>query len=158
MALDMFLKIDGIKGESTDGKHPAEIDIESFSFGEAGDINDAGQRAGKVSMQDFRFVMRMNSASMPLMLKCADGTKLEDGALLTVRQAGTAAEFLMVKFYDALISSFQNGGAEADSSLFDQFALWFGKVEFEFRAQDPKGGLGTPVYFKWDRIKGATYS
>ena len=32
-AVDYFLKLDGIKGESTDAKHKDEIDVESFSWG-----------------------------------------------------------------------------------------------------------------------------
>lgn len=158
MPVDMFLKIDGIKGESIDAKHPDEIDIESFSFGQAGDVNDAGQRAGKINMQDFHFVVRISKASPLLMLKCADGSRLDNGALLTCRTASAnPAEFLKIKFYDALISSFQNTGAEADVFPTDQFTLWFGKIEVEYRPSDPKGGLGQPVYFKWDRIKGETY-
>ena len=33
-AVDYFLKIDGIQGESRDERHKDEIDIESFSWGE----------------------------------------------------------------------------------------------------------------------------
>jgi type VI secretion system secreted protein Hcp len=154
----MFLKIDGIKGESTDDKHPAEILIESFSFGQAGDTSDTGQRTGKVDMQDFHFVMGTSSASPQLMLKCASGAKLDNGALLTCRKVGgEAAEFLKIKFYDALVSSFQNGLASSDVVPTEQFTLWFGKIEFEYRPSDPKGGLGSPIYFKWDRVKGEAY-
>ena len=32
-AVDYFLKIDGIDGESTDDKHKGEIQLESYSFG-----------------------------------------------------------------------------------------------------------------------------
>jgi type VI protein secretion system component Hcp len=32
-AVDYFLKIDGIKGESQDSKHGGEIEIQSFSWG-----------------------------------------------------------------------------------------------------------------------------
>ena len=35
MAVDMFLKLDGIEGESKDAKHAGEIDIESFAWGMA---------------------------------------------------------------------------------------------------------------------------
>ena len=31
MAVDYFIKFDGIKGESTDDKHKDEIDIQSWS-------------------------------------------------------------------------------------------------------------------------------
>ncbi len=33
MAVDMFLKITDVKGESKDKSHPGEIEIESFSWG-----------------------------------------------------------------------------------------------------------------------------
>jgi hypothetical protein len=32
-AVDYFLKIDGVDGESTDDKHKGEIQLESYSFG-----------------------------------------------------------------------------------------------------------------------------
>ena len=33
MAVDMFLKLDGINGESKDEKHAKEIDLLAFSWG-----------------------------------------------------------------------------------------------------------------------------
>ena len=161
MAVDMFLKISDIKGESTDAKHPGEIEIESFSFGQAADTTDAG-RVGKASMQDFHFVMHMNKATPLLMQKAAKGDKVVSGldyALLTVRKVGTTqAEFLKIKFYDALISSFQNGTASADLlPPTDQFSLWFGKIELSYSAQKPDGSLEAPIFFRWDRIRGETF-
>lgn len=65
-AVDYFLKIDGIPGESTDSKHKNEIDIESWSWGQVNSGSHAGGGgggAGKVSMQDYNFTMRVNKAS-----------------------------------------------------------------------------------------------
>ena len=73
-AVDYFLKIDGIDGESQDAKHKNEIHIESWSFGatQGGTSGSGGGGgAGKVSMQDFHFVMGVNKASPKLMLACA---------------------------------------------------------------------------------------
>lgn len=62
MADDYYLKIDGVQGESTDQQHPGEIQLESWSFGESNPVSPApggaGIGAGKVHMQDFRFVTR----------------------------------------------------------------------------------------------------
>ena len=41
MGIEMFLKIDGIPGESTDARHPDEIDIESWAWGETNAVNPA---------------------------------------------------------------------------------------------------------------------
>ena len=35
VAVDYFLKIDGIEGESQDAKHKGEIEVESFGWGAA---------------------------------------------------------------------------------------------------------------------------
>lgn len=158
MAVDIFLKIGDIKGESTDAKHPSEIVIESFSFGQAGDMNaDTGQRTGKIAMQDYNFVMNVNVASPRLMTYCADGQHITD-ALLTLRKAGAnAVEFMKIKFIDVMISSFQAGGTQADIVPTDQFSMWFGKIELAYSRQKPDGSLEPPVYFKWDRIKGESY-
>lgn len=162
MAVDIFLKLGDIKGESVDAKHKDEIDIESFSFGQAGVASEAGQRTGKVDLQDFQFVMRMNRASPSLMKLCANGQHVTGGAAgdatLTVRKAGQdPVEFLKIKFYDVMISSYQHGGQESDVSLADQFSLWFAKVELEYAQQLLTGQLGPSTFFKYDRIKGETY-
>ncbi len=69
MAVDYFLKIDGIPGESKDHKHKDEIDILSWSWGESqtGTMRTGGGGgAGKVNMQDFHFVMKVNKATPKL--------------------------------------------------------------------------------------------
>ena len=75
-AVDYFLKIDGIQGESEDAKHPKEIQVLSFSFGasQAGTFAfGGGGGSGKVQMQDFHFMMNVNKASPKLLLACANG-------------------------------------------------------------------------------------
>ena len=69
MAVDYFLKLKGIEGESTDEKHKNEIDVQSWSWGETQSGSAAsggGSGAGKVAMQDFNFVMKVNKASPKL--------------------------------------------------------------------------------------------
>ncbi|MCP6726322.1 type VI secretion system tube protein Hcp, partial [Klebsiella pneumoniae] len=51
-AVDMFLKLDGVTGESQDSKHKGEIHIESFSWGmnqTGASGSGGGGGAGKVS-------------------------------------------------------------------------------------------------------------
>ena len=47
MAVDMFLKIDGIPGESTDDRHKDEIDILSYAWGESQPGTGMHDRAGR---------------------------------------------------------------------------------------------------------------
>ena len=151
-AVDYFLKLDGIKGESTDAKHKDEIDVESWSWGEsqAGGGAGRGAGAGKVSVQDFQFVMRLNRASPTLMRACATGQHIKD-AILTARKAGKGQlEYLTFKFQDVLVSSYQTGGSEQTDVPFDQVAFNFAKIEVEYRQQNRDGSAADVSQFKYD--------
>jgi type VI secretion system secreted protein Hcp len=153
-AVDYFIKFDGIKGESTDAKHKDEIDVESWSWGETragGAPSAGGARAGKVSMQDFHFVMRLNRASPSLMRACATGEHIKM-ATLTGRKAGKhQQDYLTFKFHDVLVSSFQTGGSEhADIVPTDQVSFNFAKIEVDYRVQKPDGSLAPGDQFKFD--------
>ena len=157
MAIDIFLKIDGIEGESTDVKHKNEIAILSYAWGEAqqapaGGAGGAGGGAGKVAMQDFHFSMLVNKASPKLFLACAKGEHFKN-AVLTVRHPGASpAEFLKWRFTDVLISSYQTAGDVATGALpADHASLNFSKIEVEYSPVKPDGTLGTPVKAGWDR-------
>lgn len=146
-AVDYFLKIEGIPGESKDESHRDEIEILSWSWGETqpGLRNSAtfgggaGGGAGKVSMQDFHFTMKVNKATPKLMLACAKGQHIPN-ATLTVRRAsdpaGDSSPYLKVTFSDLLISSYQTGGSSGDVIPTDQISLNFTKIKFEYIVQD----------------------
>ncbi|MGV3533488.1 MAG: Hcp family type VI secretion system effector [Chthoniobacteraceae bacterium] len=146
MAVDYFLKIDGIDGESADSKHAGDIQLESFSWGatQTGSHSfGGGGGAGKVSMQDFHFVMKNNKASPKLFLACAEGEHIKK-AVLVCRKAGKEQqEFLKVTMSDLLVSSFQTGGSAHGEELpIDQVSLNFSKIEWEYKEQKPDGTVG----------------
>jgi type VI secretion system secreted protein Hcp len=67
MAFDAFLKLAGIKGESLDSKHKDEIEVLSFSFGISNKVSPTGGGgAGKATIEDFRFVKNVDTASPDL--------------------------------------------------------------------------------------------
>jgi len=68
-AVGLLPQDQGIEGEAEDKTHKSEIELESWSFGESNSGSHAGGTgggAGKVSMQDFHFVMKVNKASPKL--------------------------------------------------------------------------------------------
>ncbi len=153
MAVDYFLKIEGIEGESTDSTHKNEIDIDSWTWGEtnAGTFSSGGGGgAGKVTMQDFHFTMKVNKASSKLLLACATGEHLKT-SLLTCRKAGKEQqEYLKIKFSDCLVSAFQTGGSAGDVIPVDQISLNFAKIEYEYKEQKPDGTLGGAIKAGYD--------
>lgn len=153
MAVDYFLKVDGIDGESPDHKHKNEIDVESWSWGEsnAGSAgHGGGGGTGKVSMQDFHFVMKVNKSTPKLLLACASGQHIKK-ATLTCRKAGKdQQEYLKVEMTDILVSSYQTGGsASGDGVPMDQISLNFTKIEMEYKPQKADGTLDGPIKAHW---------
>jgi type VI secretion system secreted protein Hcp len=157
-AIDYFLKIDGIQGESKADKHTDEIDIESFSWGETQSgtfAGGGGGGSGKISMQDFHFTMLVNKASPALFLACAQGDHIKN-AILTCRKAGKdQQEFMKITMNDVLVSSFQIDGAE-DVVPTDQISLNFAKIEIEYQEQDATGKLVGSIkkWFDFKTMKG----
>ena len=152
--VDYFLKIDGIPGESADSKHKGEIDVESWSWGESQGGTMAfggGGGAGKVSMQDFHFVMKVNKATPKLLLACATGEHIKK-AELTCRKAGKEQqEFMKYTFSDVLISSYQTGGSASGSVIpNDQISFNYAKIEVEYKEQKADGSLGGPIKVGYD--------
>ena len=153
MAVDYFLKIDGVPGESADAKHKGEIQLESFSWGETnpgGAASGGGGGAGKVQMQDLVVTMVVSKASPKLMLACATG-KHHKEAVLTARRAGKAQqEFLVFKFKDVVVTSYLIGGSDAGDAPMDQALLGFSTIQMEYTPQKSDGSLDTPVKAGWD--------
>jgi len=173
-AVDYFLKIDGIEGESTDARHPNEIDIVSFSWGETNAGNAAhsgGGGAGKVSPQDFHFVIHFNKASPKLFLACASGQHIKQAVLTARKAGGEALDFLTWTLSDCIVISYQTGAntvpvpestnakeepaPEASAARnvnvlpADEFILDFTKLEVVYRIPNSDG---TPIEVKagWD--------
>src|SRR5271166_3289945 len=66
MAVDMFLKLDGVTGESKDKVHSKEIDILVWSWGMTNDGSaqvGGGAGSGKVNVQDISIDTRRTPAS-----------------------------------------------------------------------------------------------
>jgi type VI secretion system secreted protein Hcp len=153
MAVDMFMKIEGVDGESKDKKHTKEIDVLAWSWGmsNSGSAHTGGGAgAGKVNVQDLSFTKYVDSASPKLMLACCNG-KHYDQALLTVRKAGEKpVEYIKIKLTEVLITSISTGGSGGEDRLTENVTLNFAKVHLDYTPQDDKGAAGTAIPMSWD--------
>jgi type VI secretion system secreted protein Hcp len=142
MAIDTFLKLGSIKGESVVKGFEDQIQVLSWGWGmtQSGTMHTAsGGGAGKVDVHDLQITKNMDAASPNLALACSKGTHY-DTAVLTMRKAGgTALEYVTLTLTDVLVSSYScsaQGGADV---LSDQVSLNFGKYKFSYQPQDNKG-------------------
>jgi len=146
MAADMFLMLDGIKGESADDKHKGEIDIESFSWGlaqQGSGHRGGGSGTGKVDVHDINITKKVDKSSPTLQLACANGKHIAKGKI-TLRKAGeNPLDYLTFDLEGLLISNYQiahtAGGADVPS---ETFAINFVKVKSEYWTQSDKGAKG----------------
>jgi type VI secretion system secreted protein Hcp len=155
--VDYFLKITDIKGESTDSKHSAEIELESWSLGASNSASfssGGGGGSGKVVLQDLHIVKKYDTASVPLFVACATGKHHTKAELVCRKAGGKQEEFLKITLTDVLVSSYQSGGSgHSDILPMDQVALAYSKIEFAYKAQKEDGSLGGEAVGGWDQKK-----
>jgi type VI secretion system secreted protein Hcp len=153
MAGDMFLKIDGVDGESEDSKNKAQIEILSWSWGEvqtgsAG--KGGGSGVGKVDMQDFSFSKFMDKATPKLMLFCANGKHIPTVEFLARKAGGDQEHYMKMKLTDVIISSFNTSNSAGSGSLpVESISLNFSKIELEYFQQDAKGKTASAGKANW---------
>jgi type VI secretion system secreted protein Hcp len=153
MAVDMFIKIETVDGESKDKAHKKEIDVLAWSWGmsNSGSAHvGGGAGSGKVNIQDLSFTKWVDSATPKLALACCDGKHFAS-ALLTVRKAGEKpVEYVKIKLEEVLITSISTGGSGGEDRLTENVTLNFAKVSLDYTPQDDKGAAGTAIPMAWD--------
>jgi len=159
MAVDMFLKIGDVEGESKDKDHKGEIDVLSWSWGlsQTGTMHlGGGGGAGKVNVQDLSITKFIDKASPNLMKMCCNGQQFKE-AVLTVRKAGKKPlEYIIITLNDVIISSLSTGGAGDDERLTENVSFNFGTVKFDYQPQKSDGSPdGGAVSMAWNIAENA---
>jgi type VI secretion system secreted protein Hcp len=151
-AFEIFLKLDGVEGESIDAKHPKEIEVLSFSHGlSMPPPLPGGGGGGKASFSDFNITKLVDKSTPILFLKCAQGAHINE-ALLVLRQSGASGfEFYKIKLTDVLITSVQTSGSSGgDNRPVESISLNFTKIEWTYVPQKADGTADTAVVTTWD--------
>ena len=134
MAVDIFLKLDGVKGESQDSKHKDEIELLSYSFG----IN-YGRGPAKVS--EIVVVKHFDLASTSLFDAVCSGDPISQGQIV-VRKAGDKGEdYIKITMEDILVSAMTPTSGAGDALPMEQVSLNFAKVVLEYRRQREDGSV-----------------
>ena len=153
MAMDMFIKIGTLKGESVDKTHVGEIDVLAWSWGvsNSGSAHvGGGAGAGKANVQDLSFTKYIDKSSPDLMLAACNG-KHYDSALLTVRKAGEKPlEYLKITMTELMVTSVSTGGSGGEDRLTENVTLNFAKVKFQYTEQKKDGTAGEKPDYTYD--------
>jgi type VI secretion system secreted protein Hcp len=152
MSTDSHFKFDGVEGEATHKDHKGEIEVLSWSWGvsqSSGATAGGGSGKGKASPGEMSFTHLYDKASPVLAKHCASGKHFAT-AVLTARKAGEGQkDFLKVTLKEVFVTSVHpSGGSGGD--VIESIACSYKDIEFEYKAQDDKGGLGGSVKFGWN--------
>ena len=159
MAVDIFLKLEGIKGESQDHKFKEEIDILAWSWGatQSGTTHTGtGSGSGKVSVQDLSITKYIDKSSPTLFQHCCNGKHISKGSLI-VRKAGEKPlEYLTIDLQDIIVTHISMGGSGSEDRLTENISLNFGTFHVKYAPQTDKGGKGAEVEHKWHIAKNSS--
>ncbi|MCP3129422.1 type VI secretion system tube protein Hcp [Shewanella sp. KJ2020] len=129
-AVDMFLKIDGVDGESQDSQHRGEIDILAWSWGASSDSR-------KVCIQDISLTKYVDSASPELLMNQVTHIKYPK-ATLVVRKAGREqSEYINIELTNVWVSSLSTGGSGGEDRLTENIALNFEELKYSYTPESP---------------------
>jgi type VI secretion system secreted protein Hcp len=154
MAVDIFMVIDTVKGESTDAGFPGSIQVNSWNWGmtQSGNTHTStGSGTGKVSVGDLSFVKAVDSTSPTLTQTCCNGTAFKT-ATLSMRKAGgaSALTYLVITLKNVIISSVQLGSSSSDDQQMETITLNFGEFTYEYTSQASAGTGGATTSVTWN--------
>jgi len=167
-AFDIYLKLDGIAGESTVTGHEKEIVVVSYEQGiDAAHVPPSGGGggvAGKAVFSGVRFRKPLDKASIPIFLACASGKHLKS-ARFAFRRVATAVDFYKVTLDDVVVThivqragtgaqyplSFDTLSTGADeTALLEEASVAYTKIRWEYDSTDASGSPSGVVKGGWD--------
>jgi type VI secretion system secreted protein Hcp len=146
-AVDYFLEVNGVQGESQDAKFAKSIDIESYAWG-------ASNGRKGVTLQDLSITKRLDLASPPLFQRLVQGTSIPSMELIGRKAGETQQIFLRFCFQDVQVSSVSQGGGTGGDNPSEHVTFGYTSVSEQYTAGNPDGKTGTTVFAGWNSSTG----
>lgn len=154
MAQDIFLKINGIDGESEDASHKNEIEVLSWSWNVSQQSNmhaGSGGGAGKATVDDLQFEHFIDRATPNLTQYCLLGKHIPEAKLVVRKAGGSPLEYLKFTMKDVLVTQVSPSGVSTDESRPREIVrLSFSSMKQEYVVQNAQGGSGGAITATFD--------
>ena len=130
--MPIYMKIEGIDGESHNPDFRGFFDVFSFSWGATNPSTvGGGCGAGRVQIQDVSVTKPCGKGSPKLMLACASGRHLPAVQIIdTIRRGELEEVYQQYKLSNCMITSYQVGG-DGGSTPSESISLNFTKIEYK---------------------------
>jgi len=156
MAIDVYLQIDGIKGESMDDRHKDWIECKSVSWGvaqpkSATSSTGGGHTAERCEHQDIVLQKLADLASPVLLQTCSAGRTIPKAKFEFMRAdaQGERIKYYEIEIENVLIGAVTPSVEEGDI-LTESVALKFSKIRWRYTQQKITGGAGGNTSGGWD--------
>jgi type VI secretion system secreted protein Hcp len=154
MAVDMFLKLEGIKGEAQDKVYGKDgIDVLAWSWGmsQSGTTHmGSGGGAGKANFNDLSITKWVDSASALLMEHLTTGKHIEKGKIVVRKAGDKPLEYIIIHMNDIMVTSVSTGGSGGEDRLTENLTLNFSKFWYEYVPQKEDGSGDAVKETKYD--------
>jgi type VI secretion system secreted protein Hcp len=156
MAIDAYLQIDGIQGESADAQHPGWIECGSVNWKlhqprSATASTAGGHTAERAELSDVTFTKLCDLSSPILAQSCATGKTIPKAKFEFFRADGDG---MRVKYYEVELENVVIGDlAQAVApgiGMMDHVGLKFSKVKWKYTQQKIAGGAGGNTSGGWN--------
>jgi type VI secretion system secreted protein Hcp len=159
MAVEIFLKIPGVDGESQAKGHEKEIEVFSYSLGASNPSSVAsgtGSGAGKVDLSSLSIQKQVDTATAKLFLNCCTGKHFDNGTI-TVREAGgdEPVEYLTIEMKQVFIDSINWGASSGGGKPSESVSMSFAECKFTYWSQSEKGAKDQKTEAGWNVKKNA---
>ena len=156
MAIDVYLQIDGIKGESADDAHKDWIECKSVSFSvsqprSATASTSGGHTAERVEMSEI-MITKMADLATPILLQtCAAGKTIAKAKMEFLRadSDGKRVKYFEIEMENVLIGEVSPSVSEGDF-MHENLGLKFSKIKYKYVQQKISGGAGGNTSGGWD--------
>ena len=162
MAVDMYLKVEGIDGESKDSKHSNHIQVLSWSWdvsqkGTAG--SGSGLTAGSVEHRDIIIRKLVDKASPNLYSHCCTGEHIASADLIVRKAAGKsgALEYVVIHLEKVIITGYSLGGQPQADQIEEEVKINYAKVQITYTPQDDEGQGMPPLIAGWNLQENTTF-
>ncbi|MGJ9419640.1 Hcp family type VI secretion system effector [Massilia sp. CMS3.1] len=156
MAIDVYLQIDGIKGESMDDKHKDWIECTSVNWGvsqprSATASTGGGHTAERCEHKEVVFTKLADLASPILLQTCSAGKTIPKAKLEFMRADGQGEriKYFEIELENVLIGAIMPAVQEG-SIIQEKVGLKFSKIKWKYTQQKVSGGAGGNTSGGWD--------
>jgi len=142
MAVDYFLKLDGIDGESQDEKHKNEIQVLSWSWGAANVSSvsgTGGSGAGKADLSDINMMLNFDKSTCKFFKSICAGTHIPSGELSAVKAGTDGKPYLKVDLKEIFVTGLQMSAAGEIPAVSLSFS--YNEIQMNYFMQDEKGNV-----------------